>query len=224
MELKFRQLEKDEIEVRPTDTKSKGSCTLLLYMDSRAAVTVLNEAVGPFNWQIEYHDTCDGKLYGRLSIWDEEKNMWVAKEDTGEESNIDARKGEASDILKRCLVRWGFSALYTAPRIKIKCPDKYYFNDKMTMTFSVSKIKYDNGKIVELEIVDRFLNVVYDWVRDDPEGDEVDNLTLLKRFCRVKDDNGEDRDKVLKFYQYYAPKANGFKTFQPDLLYSKWKS
>ena len=122
-ELKFKPIPKEDIEVRPTDTKYKGQATLLLYMDSRAAVRILNDTVGAMNWQVEYHGECSDRVYCRLSIWDEEKSQWIVREDVGSESNIESRKGEASDSLKRCLARFGCDYLYTAPRKKIKSPD-----------------------------------------------------------------------------------------------------
>lgn len=160
--INFRGLTPNQIEVRPTGTTPKGQCTLLLYIDSRCASNILDETVGAFNWSIEYKSIGD-KVFGRLSIYDEERNIWVHKEDTGSASEFESDKGLSSDILKRCLARWGCDYLYTAPKIKIQCPDNYYFNDKMTMTFSVKSIGYVGKNISQLTIVDRFDNVVFDW-------------------------------------------------------------
>lgn len=160
MSLNFPLLRADQIEVRPTDTKKQGRCTLLLYMDSRCAANILNDTVGVFNWQMEYKSLGD-KIYGRLSIWDVDKQCWIAKEDTGSESNIDPGKGLSSDILKRCLARWGCDYLYTSPRIAIQCPDHYYYDGKMSMIFSVADIGYTNKRISYLRIVDRFDKEVF---------------------------------------------------------------
>ena len=160
--INFRSLTPNQIEVRPTGTTPKGQCTLLLYIDSRCASNILDETVGAFNWSIEYKSIGD-KVFGRLSIYDEERNIWVHKEDTGSASEFEADKGLSSDILKRCLARWGCDCLYTAPKIKIQCPENYYFNDKMTMSFSVKSIDYVGKRISQLTIVDRFDNVVFDW-------------------------------------------------------------
>lgn len=160
--INFRGLTPNQIEVRPTGTTPKGQCTLLLYIDGRCAANILDETVGAYNWTIEYKPIGD-KVFGRLSIYDENRNIWIHKEDTGAESNIEADKGLSSDILKRCLARWGCDYLYTAPKIKIQCPDTYYFNDKMTMSFSVKSIDYVGKHISQLTIADRFDNVVFDW-------------------------------------------------------------
>ena len=160
--INFKHLTPNQIEVRPTGTTPKGQCKLLLYIDSRCASNILDETVGAFNWSIEYKSIGD-KVFGRLSIYDEERNIWVHKEDTGSASEFEADKGLSSDILKRCLARWGCDCLYTAPKIKIQCPENYYFNDKMTMSFSVKSIDYVGKRISQLTIVDRFDNVVFDW-------------------------------------------------------------
>lgn len=160
--INFKHLTPNQIEVRPTGTTPKGQCTLLLYIDSRCASNILDETVGAFNWTIEYKPI-GNKVFGRLSIYDEERNIWVHKEDTGSASEFESDKGLSSDILKRCLARWGCDYLYSAPKIKIQCLDNYYFNDKMTMSFSVKNIDYIGRQISQLTIVDRFNNVVFDW-------------------------------------------------------------
>lgn len=160
--INFKHLTPNQIEVRPTGTTPKGQCSLLLYIDSRCASNILDETVGAFNWSIEYKPIGD-KVFGRLSIYDEERNIWVHKEDTGSASEFESDKGLSSDILKRCLARWGCDYLYSAPKIKIQCLDNYYFNDKMTMSFSVKNIDYIGRQISQLTIVDRFNNVVFDW-------------------------------------------------------------
>ena len=178
MSLDFPLLRADQIEVRPTDTKRQGRCTLLLYIDSRCAANILNDTVGVFNWQMEYKSLGD-KIYGRLSIWDADRQCWIAKEDTGSESNIDPGKGLSSDILKRCLARWGCDYLYTSPRIVIQCPDSYYYEGKMTMTFSVTDIGYTNKRISYLRIVDRFDKEVFTFGKQ-PKGKSTLSVVHLQ--------------------------------------------
>lgn len=224
-ELRFKPIQKEDIEVRPTDTKYQGSCTLLLYIDSRAAVRILNETVGPLNWQVEYHGECSDRVYCRLSIWDDTKSQWIVREDVGSESNIEGRKGEASDSLKRCLARFGCDFLYSAPRIKIKCPDDYYKNDRMVMTFSVSDIEYQDNRISFLRIVDRSGRIVFQWSMDngtETRDDNDSNIEVLKKFCRGIQDDGADQKEVLKFYRYYEPKCTKWIQFRPKDLWERW--
>lgn len=243
MEIRFKKLKSDQIEVRPTDTKVQGSATLLLYIDSRSAADILNESVGETNWQIEYKSVGD-KVFGRLSIWDEERKMWIYKEDTGEESNIAAEKGLSSDILKRCLARWGCDYLYHTPRIKVQCPDSYYYNGKLCMTFSIKEIDFNEDKVcTRLVIADKFDNVVFNWtgndVRETPQKTEPDavntqeneaenpNMKILKDFCNQKlQDEDTDQLQLGSFYRFYSKKVqDGWKgKITPGVLWERWMS
>lgn len=241
----FKALRPEQIEVRPTDTGTKGKATLLLYIDSRSAVDILNDTFGPFGWMIEYKAVGD-QIYGRLSIWDEEKNMWIAKEDTGSESNIEGGKGQSSDILKRCLSRLGCDFLYHTPKVKINCPDNYYFKTKdrngneverLTMTFQVKEIEWDENKnCKKLIIADKWGKVVYEYqegnevVKNEPKMAEngkiekKDNLQILRDFCkeRIKDEPRWKKD-IENFGLLYSKKCNEWKgTFMVDKLYDKW--
>lgn len=116
----FRKLKADEIECRIGQIKANG-LTLLLYKDARCDMNILDETVGPMNWKREH--TRDNRNC-IVSIYDDEKNEWVSKEDTGTESNTEAEKGLASDSFKRACVNWGIGReLYTAPFIWVKIED-----------------------------------------------------------------------------------------------------
>lgn len=150
----FRDLRADEIECRVAQAKQNG-VSLLLYKDARCDQNILDETVGPMNWQ-RYHNRENANCV--VSIWDDKKQQWVGKEDTGTESNAEKEKGLASDSFKRACFNWGIGReLYTAPFIWIKaeacaelktsgqswkCYDKFY----------VEKIAIKNKKIVGLSI------------------------------------------------------------------------
>ena len=155
MNLQFRKLRENEIEARVQSVKANG-LVLLLYKDARCDMKLLDETVGPMNWQKEYlrdNSNC------RVSIWDVEKKQWVSKEDTGTESNTEKEKGKASDSFKRACFNWGIGReLYSAPFIWVpveRCNikqngSKYICNDK----FRVEKITYDDdGNIDGLSIM-----------------------------------------------------------------------
>ena len=85
MELNFRLLRADEIDVRVGTAKpgSKGA-SFLLYKDARVDMNILDETVGIMNWKKQYsRETANCTV----SIYDPEKGEWVSKEDTGTESN-----------------------------------------------------------------------------------------------------------------------------------------
>ena len=161
MELKFRQLRADEIDCRVAQIKPNG-LTLLLYKDARCDMNILDETVGPMNWQ---------RKHGRdnanciVSIWDEDKKQWIEKEDTGTESNTEAEKGLASDSFKRACFNWGLGReLYTAPFIWVGS-DNCEITTKNGKTvcydkFAVTDIKYTDGKISDLTIMNTSKNIV----------------------------------------------------------------
>lgn len=159
---KFRKLNADEIECRISIVKEK-SVTLLLYKDARCDMNILDETVGPENWE-RRHKGIDGRLYCVVSIYSEDHSRWIDKEDVGTESYTEKEKGQASDSFKRACVNWGIGReLYTAPRITIsngccnikQSQNKFVCYDK----FYVSKIAYDDkGSICDLVIRDQNSN------------------------------------------------------------------
>ena len=153
MELKIRDLRADEIDCRIAQVKSNG-LSLLLYKDARCDMNILDETVGPFNWQ-RTHTRDNANCI--VSIYDEDKKQWISKEDTGTESNTEKEKGLASDSFKRACFNWGIGReLYTAPFIWIEppcCEIKQGNPCKCYDKFAVSEIKIENKKIVYLKII-----------------------------------------------------------------------
>lgn len=154
MAIIFRDLTKDEIEVRVQSVTEKG-VVLLLYKDARVDMNILDEAVGNTHWQRD-HFECKGNLYCRVGInvaKEGEPAEWVWKADCGAESNTEAEKGEASDSFKRACFNWGIGrSLYTSPFIWIKAEDANISNKKCYDKFSVEKIQITNKRITGLAI------------------------------------------------------------------------
>jgi hypothetical protein len=141
----FRKLKASEIEVRVQSIKEGKGAVLLLYKDARCDMNILDETVGAFNWKRQ-HTRDNANCI--VSIWDEAKEQWISKEDTGTESNTEAAKGLASDSFKRACFNWGIGReLYTSPFIWITW-DKFNKYDKYT----VEKIAYDEQGISGLSI------------------------------------------------------------------------
>ena len=156
--IKFRTLYPNEIEVRPQN-KAKNSDTkiLLLYIDSRAVTTLLDETVGNLNWQNTFYEA-GGLLFNKLSIRHPETGEWISRSETGSESTIEENKGKVSDTFKRCLSRFGVTELYSSPKIEIK-DDGYGCTG-----YKVSEIAYDDcRKITHLVIVNRFGKEMVRW-------------------------------------------------------------
>ena len=150
----FRDLRADEIECRVAQATDKG-VSLLLYKDARCDQNILDETVGSFNWQ-RHHNRDNANCI--VSIWDDKKQQWVDKEDTGTESNTEKEKGLASDSFKRACFNWGIGReLYTAPRIWVNAQDCVSLKQdgqrwKCFDTFEVQKIAIENKRIVGLAI------------------------------------------------------------------------
>ena len=228
-----RTLYANEIDVRVQSVRN-GKANMLLYIDSRAATDLLDETYGMENWTMEYKDVA-GQIYGRLSVYDGENNRWIYREDTGSESNVEAQKGLSSDILKRCLVRYGVTELYSAPKIVLD--DDGYGN----IGYKVSHIAYnDKRDIVELTIANRFGKTVYNYCYPlegnvsaeqaneptlQPSTAIMDNLTVLKNFCTAtKGVEGVDISQLTKFFNFYKDKANSFQRFDPKRQWDKWNT
>lgn len=150
MKSTFRDLRADEIDCRIAMVKANG-VSLLLYKDARCDMNILDETVGPYNWQ-RTHSRDNANC--TVSLWDDEKKQWISKEDTGTESNTEAEKGLASDSFKRACFNWGIGReLYTAPFIWIDASCCNLTNGKCYDKFAVADIKIEDKKIVYLKIV-----------------------------------------------------------------------
>ena len=150
----FRRLRADEIECRVQSCTNKGA-VLLLYKNARCDQNILDETVGAMNWQRKHLRDNANCI---VSLWDEKKQQWISKEDTGTESNTEAEKGLASDSFKRACFNWGIGReLYTAPFIFVRAADCNITerNGKPTCydRFKVTDIGYDeSGAITRLAI------------------------------------------------------------------------
>lgn len=151
--LTFRDLTADEIDCRVATVGEKG-LSLLLYKDSRVDMNILDETVGPMNWQRSHTRENANCL---VSIWDEDKKQWISKEDTGTESFTEAEKGLASDSFKRACFNWGIGReLYTAPFIWVErgLYNEFPKNGKLSTNdkFVVDSITIKDKKITGLVI------------------------------------------------------------------------
>lgn len=162
MERMFRLLRADEIECRVSTCTEKG-VSLLLYKDARCDQNILDETVGPMNWEREHRRDNANCV---VSIWDKDKDQWISKEDTGTESYTEKEKGLASDSFKRACFNWGIGReLYTAPFIwitaeKVSLVPKPKGGGMTTYDkFDVQAIGYDDdGRINQLTIINSRTN------------------------------------------------------------------
>lgn len=199
----FRLLTADEIECRVSTINEKG-LTLLLYKDARCDMNILDETVGPMNWQKSYSRENANCTVG---IWDEVNGQWVWKEDTGTQSQTEAAKGLASDSFKRACFNWGIGReLYTAPFVWIPVNSFNLTKNKAGKPatydeFKVKEIGYDDaGRINALTIINQNMKnkVVYKLgktkteVYSDQQADEVNAEAVRKETI------GETRARALE--------------------------
>ena len=107
------------------------------------------------------HELIGDNLYCTVSVYDEEKQEWIAKQDVGTESYTEAVKGQASDSFKRACTNLGIGReLYTSPFIWVpadKCkiiPRGSAFTCRDT--FELLQVDYDKNRRINM------LNI-YNW-------------------------------------------------------------
>lgn len=181
--MEIRLLTAREIECRVSMIRKSG-IQLLLYKDARVDMAILDEIVGPMNWQ-RHHTRDNANCI--ISIWDDEKACWVDKEDVGTESNTEAQKGLASDSFKRAGVNWGIGReLYTAPFIWIDKANCEIKEDngrlKCNDRFEVKEIGYnEHREINRLVIVNsKTGNAVYEYGTGRKEASKASNAKVNK--------------------------------------------
>lgn len=161
--IQFRPLRAEEVEVRVGNITTNG-CSLLLYKTARTDMDLLDEVVGPENWQNEFVKVGD-MLFCRVGI--RIGSEWVWKSDTGVEGNAGEEKSQASDARKRAGFAWGIGReLYRAPFIFINVPtearrDGRGYQLKGFPKFDVTLFEATKTEIQDLEIVDKDRHVVY---------------------------------------------------------------
>lgn len=177
----FRNLDASEIEVRVSrvfgNQQGTEGVELLLYKDARCDARILDETVGPENWECEFYE-CKGTLFCKVGINIErgeyQLDEWVYKSDAGAPSNMESVKGEASDAFKRACFKWGIGReLYTAPRVSVysnkgaNCVIRDGRNGRRQCydKFEVSKVAVEEGRITGLRIVNASLGgkIVFSW-------------------------------------------------------------
>lgn len=203
----IRLLNADEIDARVATVNQKG-CSLILYKDARCDMRLLDETFGSMNWT-RSHEVIDGNLYCSVSVWDEEKKMWITKQDVGVESYTEKEKGQASDAFKRACFNFGIGReLYTAPFIWVNLTnDDLNAQRKIKTTFKVQSIGYNEKReINRLVIVDNKRNVRYEMgkvIKPKEEPNNIDNDMLAMALQEIK--SAQSLQTLTQIYNNYEP-------------------
>lgn len=117
------------------ETATKATC--VAYIDARDVMDLLDEVVGPENWEDEY-ETVRSLLICKLSIkvWDDR----VTKCDTWTESDAEAEKWQVSDAFKRAAVKWWIGRfLYDLETKFIDIKDKKPVDENWKRIYDLTK-------------------------------------------------------------------------------------
>ena len=208
--LEFRLLKAEEIDARISTCNQYG-VGLLLYKDARCDQNILDETVGPTNWQ-RHHSRDNANCI--VSIWDDAKQQWIEKEDTGTESFTEKEKGLASDSFKRACFNWGIGReLYTAPNMFVFAKDLKTLKQDGSRwvckdSFKVTDIQYIYDKIVYVKVLNLKTNNTIEFgvpASDVPKLQAVEQTLIsdekvkaLEEKCKA--DNVDVND-ILKLYK-----------------------
>lgn len=204
--MKFRDLKPDEIDCRIARVTDKA-VMLLLYKDARVDMNILDETVGPLNWQRK-HEVIGGNLFCSVGIYDPDKKEWIWKQDVGVESYTEKEKGQASDAFKRACFNIGIGReLYTAPTIWVYQGNFNNKDGKCYDKFKVKDIQITDKKITALTIINENKNNAEVYAM----GSRVENpaevgarkITAAKvKTLETDIENGViDKDKLLKWFK-----------------------
>lgn len=112
-----KKFKKDEKE------KDKYEAIMLAYIDARAVMDRLDEAVGVNNWQSTFTETDKGRVLCSLSI--KFGDEWVTKTDGAGDTGTEGEKGAISDALKRAAVNFGINrAMYNFGDTRVELQPK----------------------------------------------------------------------------------------------------
>ncbi|MVX63642.1 hypothetical protein GKZ28_08030 [Clostridium chromiireducens] len=109
----------EEISFRITSMNSdqtKGQ--VVAYVNNSAIQNRLDEVFTPFGWQCSFRDWKNNNAQiCTIFIYDEEKQMWISKEDGAENTSISSIKGGLSDSMKRCARMFGIGRYLAVDRV-----------------------------------------------------------------------------------------------------------
>jgi len=165
-----KHLEIEDIDFRIQSINKGGYATILAYKDARVDMNRLDEVCTPLKWKREHLRENANCI---VSIYDDEKNQWVSKEDTGNESMADANKGLASDSFKRACFNWGIGReLYDYPVISIPLKADEMRKDANGNVKATWKLKlrdwewgakFEDNKLVQLAAKDDLGELRFNW-------------------------------------------------------------
>lgn len=218
----FRNLTKDEVEVRRSRTFNNGKVELLIYKNARVDMNLLDETFGHYGWATQYK-TENGILFCGVALYDKDNKTWIWKWNSGAEGNFEKEKAVASDAFKRACFLWGLGReLYSAPKIIVNCENEYE-------QFYVDSIGYDeNDRICDLQIVNAKGEIVFNYKDGRVQKiQDIDPIELLSSVCKELKEDGENYEELGRFFKYYKTRISNFDSVSGKTirtLWNKWNS
>ena len=202
--------DKSEIKYRVGTVydKQNGKATILSYVDARYVQDILDNVVGPENWENRFYEA-KGALFCEISI--NLGDCKISKSDCGTESDIAPAKGEASDAFKRAAVMFGIGRdLYSCETLFADLDNKGTYKDK----FGKQQIKWvlprgwnpetkQTPKAVKPKAVvevDDKLNVTIEDIKENFDGAEVKNIFNFGK------QNGKEWSEIPESYVVWVAK------------------
>lgn len=213
-----KPLEISDIDFRIQSINKGGYATILAYKDARVDMIRLDEVCGALNWKREHlHDNSNCIV----SIWDETKNQWVSKEDTGTDSLTEKEKGRASDSFKRACFNWGIGReLYDYPVIQVKLnSDEFEIEGskvKATFKLKLKEWKWEseflNGKLVYLSAkYDNKQRFEFNLISDKNQKKQVKEPTKIDSLPTIP-------ELTHKFYESWKASDKPFDIFEKNKI------
>lgn len=189
-----------------------GKAIIVAYIDARDAMNLLDEVVGPENWQNKF-EVINNNLYCHVGIKCGEE--WIWKSDCGIESQRDAEKGEASSSFKRACVHWGIGRFLYSTGI-IELPTKKY-KDKEKVASHEGDILWNvdditnyinSGKTTKKTSVDSNKESTKSNKYKKPDKEPTYNKTqysedTIKRVSKLEVDGVKGKEALSKFITDY---------------------
>lgn len=247
----FRLLTPQDVEVRMNNAKN-GYADLLVYKNARTDMDILDDTFGVMGWQCSYSEV-NGVVYCTISVYDEEKKIWISKSDCGAETNVEAEKGQASDAFKRAAFRFGLGrALYSCPKIRVQL----YEGEGYWTKFNVETLEYDeDDKCSKLVITDAFGRVRFSWEKGEtkvrtfnvqqpqphpqprktnpqPSTNRIDKEKFKQLVIEAQQTGKYNTERLRAFYSFYTSpdrddptksKLETFKNFDFNQKLNSWK-
>lgn len=130
-----QKFKKDENE------ETKYQAFMLAYIDARAVMDRLDDAVGVNNWQTTFTETDKGRVLCSLSI--KLGDTWVTKTDGAGDTGAESEKGAISDALKRAAVNFGINRVmysFGDTRVELSKDDIRIKNGKPIYKYGAAKL------------------------------------------------------------------------------------